>query len=118
MRTTMIYKHILIAINLAIISTSELAYKKIPMIDKKYNGKYFLISNKKKGGINLVIYKSVFSTETVYSKMEINCSTGKYRKIGEGINSESDITTYTDKGSWIEPIYGASHYDVVKFTCK
>lgn len=111
MRTTMIYKHILIAITLAIISTSVLA-------DKKYNGKYFLISNKKKGGINLVIYKSVFSTETVYSKMEINCSTGKYRKIGEGINSESDITTYTDKGSWIEPIYGASHYDVVKFTCK
>ena len=110
----MIYKHILIAITLAIISTSVLADKKIPMIDKKYNGKYFLISNKKKGGINLVIYKSVFSTETV----EINCSTGKYRKIGEGINSESDITTYTDKGSWIEPIYGASHYDVVKFTCK
>ena len=81
MRTTMIYKHILIAITLAIISTSVLADKKIPMIDKKYNGKYFLISNKKKGGINLVIYKSVFSTETVYSKMEINCSTGKYRKI-------------------------------------
>ena len=57
MRTTMIYKHILIAITLAIISTSVLADKKIPMIDKKYNGKYFLISNKKKGGINLVIYK-------------------------------------------------------------
>ena len=50
--------------------------------------------------------------------MEINCTTGKYRKIGEGINSINSINIYSDKGNWITPVYEASHYDVVKFVCK
>lgn len=112
------YKISLAAISLAMITTSVLADTKIPMTDKAYNGKYFLISNQKKGQINLVVYKSVFKAETIFSKMEINCSTGKYRKIGEGINSISDISTYSDKGPWISTIFGASHYDVVRFVCK
>lgn len=94
------------------------AEKAIVMSDSYYQGKYFLVSQSKIGDINTVIYKSVFKAETVFSKMEINCTTGKYRKIGEGINNIKSINIYSDKGHWITPVYEASHYDVVKFVCR
>lgn len=94
------------------------AEKVIAMSDNYYQGKYFLVSQSKSRNINTVIYKTVFKAETVFSKMEINCTTGKYRKIGEGINSINSINIYSDKGNWITPVYEASHYDVVKFVCK
>lgn len=98
--------------------TLSYAEKVIPMSDKYYQGKYFLVSQTKQNNVNTVIYKSVFKAETVYSKMEINCRTGKYRKIGEGINNPKAIEDFTNKSSWMTPVYEASHYDVVKFVCK
>lgn len=93
------------------------AEQKIPMTDSVYQGKYFLLTNNKNKNINVVTYKTVFKAETVYSKMEINCSTGKYRKTGEEINS-AKITEFANKGNWISPVNGATHYDVVRFVCK
>ncbi|NNH77386.1 hypothetical protein HLH17_06825 [Acinetobacter sp. ANC 5380] len=102
------------------VSNFSYAEKVIAMSDSYYQGKYFLVSKSKSKSrnINTVIYKTVFKAETVFSKMEINCTTGKYRKIGEGINSINSINIYSDKGNWITPVYEASHYDVVKFVCK
>lgn len=89
----------------------------IPMSDSLYQGKYFLISNVKENGINKVTYKSVFRSGTVFSKMEIKCSSNRYRKIGEG-DSIRNISIYSDKGNWVSPIEGASDYDVLKYACK
>ncbi|HRM31868.1 MAG TPA: hypothetical protein PLH48_15465 [Acinetobacter johnsonii] len=100
------------------ISSFTNAKKPIPMSDSLYNGKYFLLSNTKNNNINTVVYQANFKTETVFSKMEINCSTRKYRKIGEGINSVNTIDLYEDKGKWTSPFPQASHDDVVKFICK
>lgn len=90
----------------------------IPMTDDVYQGKYLLRSNEKKGKLNLVIYESIFPEETVFSKMEINCSNKKYRKLGEGINNIKDIELYSDNQKWIEPIDGGTHEDVINFVCK
>lgn len=90
----------------------------IPMSTTSYQGNYFLLSKIIENGISTVIYKSVFSEESVFSKMEINCSKKEYRKIGEAINHLSDMTIFENKGKWIEPVKGASHDDVVKFVCK
>ncbi|KXZ65108.1 hypothetical protein AVENLUH5627_02939 [Acinetobacter venetianus] len=99
-------------------SGSTFAGVKIPMTDKFYQGKYFMLSNIKSKNINTVIYKSIFKEETIFSKMEINCSNRKYRKIGESINSLDSLKEYTNKGTWITPVNGATHYDVVRFVCK
>lgn len=110
--------HLLFAASIVSISSFTQGNEIIPMSDKYYQGKYFLINKIKNGSIYEVVYKSVFKTETVFSKMEVNCSNKKYRKVGEGINSINAIKTYSDKGSWITPTYQASHYDVVRFVCK
>lgn len=114
----MMYKIFLVTVTFAMTTTTAFADTNIPMTDKAYNGKYFLISNNKNGKINLVVYKSVFKSATIYSKMEINCSTSKYRQLGEGINSIRDIKTFSYKGPWVRTVYGASHYDIVRFVCK
>ncbi|OUY08337.1 hypothetical protein CAP51_01560 [Acinetobacter populi] len=101
-----------------VLTSYAFAETKIPMTDSYYKGKYFLLSNTKSNNLNIVVYKSVFKSETVFSKMEINCSTGKYRKIGEGIDSLSDLTLFSNKGNWISPVNGATHDDVVRFVCK
>lgn len=90
----------------------------IPMSTAAYQGNYFLLSNTIENGISTVIYKSVFPEETIFSKMEVNCSKKQYRKIGEGINNLINMTFYEDKGKWIKPVQGASHDDVIKFVCQ
>ena len=94
------------------------AEQKIPMSDSYYQGKYFLISNKKSGNINTVVYKAIFKAETIFSKMEINCSSRKIRAIGEGINSLNALTEFSDKGSWSSPVPKSTRDDVVRFICK
>src|SRR5690606_5591631 len=92
--------------------------QKIPMSDSYYEGKYFLISNKKSGNLNTVVYKAIFKVETIFSKMEINCSNRKIRATGEGINSLKALTEFSDKGSWSSPIPKSTRDDVVRFVCK
>ena len=82
-----------------------------------YQGKYSLISNKKSGNINTVVYKAVFKAETVFSKMEINCSSQKIRATGEGINNLKNLKDFSDKGNWSSPVYQSTRYDVMKFIC-
>ena len=94
------------------------AEQKIPMSNSYYQGKYFLLSNKKSGTINTVIYKANFNEETVFSKMEINCVIGKIRATGEGINSLKDLRDFDDKGKWSTPVYESTRSDVVKFACQ
>lgn len=94
------------------------AEQKIPMSDSYYQGKYFLISNQKSGSINTVIYKANFKEETVFSKMEVNCSTGKIRATGEGINSLRNLKNFDDKGNWSSPVQESTRSDVAKFVCK
>lgn len=94
------------------------AEQKIPMSDNYYQGKYFLISDQKSGNIHTVIYKVNFKTETVFSKMEINCSTGKIRATGEGINSLNNLKNFSDKGSWSSPVAESTRSDVAKFVCR
>lgn len=98
--------------------SSTHAEQKIPMSDKYYQGKYFLISNIRTGKINTVIYKANFKAETVYSKMEINCSSIKIRATGEGINGIKYIKEFEDKGTWSTPVHESTHSDVVSFVCK
>lgn len=98
--------------------TTTYAASVIPMSDQYYQGKYFLISNKKYKDINTVIYKAVFKVETVFSKVEINCSSQKIRATGEGINSLSTLKEFSNKGSWSNPINKSTRYDVMKFICK
>ena len=74
--------------------------QRIPMSDSYYQGKYFVISDQKSGSIHTVIYKANFKAETVFSKMEINCSTGKIRATSEGTNS---LKNFSDKDSWSSP---------------
>ena len=106
-----------IVILIILISNFAYADQVIAMSDSLYKGKYFLISNSKKNTINTVIYKSVFRAGTTFSKMEINCSNNKYRKIGEG-DSLNSIFIFPQKSNWISPVEGASHDDIVKFICK
>ena len=94
------------------------AEQKIPMSDSYYQGKYFLISNKKSGDINTVVYKAIFKAETIFSKMEINCSSRKIRAIGEGINRLNTLTEFSDKGNWSSPVPKSTRDDVVRFICK
>lgn len=98
--------------------TTTYADKVISMSDRYYQGKYFLISNKKSGNINTVIYKAVFKAETIFSKMEINCSSQKIRATGEGINNLSNLKEFSDKGNWSNPVYESTRYDVMQFVCK
>ncbi|PWB14246.1 hypothetical protein DCO44_10060 [Acinetobacter sp. AM] len=88
------------------------------MSEQYYQGKYFLISNKKSGNINTVIYKAIFKAETIYSKMEINCSILKIRATGEGINSINNLKEFSNKGNWSDPVYKSTRYDVMRFVCK
>lgn len=109
----------ILVITLTILSCSTTyAEQKIPMSDSYYQGKYFLISNKKSGNINTVVYKAIFKAETIFSKMEINCSTGKIRATGEGINSLNNVKDFADKGGWSIPIQESTRSDVAKFVCK
>ena len=101
-----------------IFCTTAYANKLIPMSDQYYQGKYSLISNKKSGNINTVVYKAVFKAETVFSKMEINCSSQKIRATGEGINNLNNLKDFSDKGNWSNPVYQSTRYDVMKFICK
>lgn len=104
---------------LCFLSTVAFAQDKmIPMSDKVYQGKYFLITNQKLGNINTVIYKAKYKVETVFSKMEVNCSSGKIRAIGEGINSIKDLTEFSDKGNWSIPVTSSTRDDVARFVCK
>ena len=98
--------------------STSYAEQKIPMSDSYYQGKYFLISNKKSGNINTVVYKAIFKAETIFSKMEINCSSRKIRAIGEGINSLNALAEFSDKGSWSSPVPKSTRDDVVRFICK
>lgn len=98
--------------------TTTYADKVIPMSDQYYQGKYFLISNKKSGNINTVIYKAVFKAETIFSKVEINCSSQKIKATGEGINNLSNLKEFSDKGNWSNPLSKSTRYDVMKFVCK
>lgn len=106
-----------IGLSALLLCSTTYADQAIPMSDSLYQGKYFILSNKKQNGISNIVYKSIFKTGTVFSKMEINCSTKKYRKVGEG-DSLKDIYIYPDKGNWIRPVEGASHDDVVKYICR
>lgn len=95
-----------------------IAQKVIPMSDSTYQGKYFLISDKKYGSINTVVYRAVFKAETVFSQMEINCANRKIRATGEGINNISDLTEFPNKGNWSSPVSQSTRDDVVRFVCK
>ena len=107
----------LLGISAFLLCSNAYADQVIPMSDSLYIGKYFLLSNSKQNSINNIVYKSVFRSGTVFSKMEINCSTNKYRKIGEGESLKS-IYTFPDKGNWIRPVEGVSHDDVLKYVCR
>ncbi|WP_133243158.1 hypothetical protein [Acinetobacter sp. AM] len=109
---------ILVSTLAIIFCTTTYANKAIPMSEQYYQGKYFLISNKKSGNINTVIYKAIFKAETIYSKMEINCSILKIRATGEGINSINNLKEFSNKGNWSDPVYKSTRYDVMRFVCK
>lgn len=111
-------KTLSLAFFLFLVSPLASSKQLIPMSNSVYNGKYFLLNNVKKNGINTIIYQSNFNSGKVFSKMEINCKTRKYRKIGESTDSVNSIEIYNDKGSWISAYPKASHDDVVKFVCK
>jgi hypothetical protein len=111
-------KNLSLTFLLLLISPLTFSKQPIPMSDSVYQGKYFLLSNVKKNGINTVIYQSNFKSGQVFSQMEINCKTRKYRKIGEGEGSVNAIYLYDDKGAWVSTVPKASHDDVVKFVCK
>ncbi|WP_336042257.1 hypothetical protein [Acinetobacter dispersus] len=89
----------------------------IPMHKSGYDGKYFLISDEKKNQKHIVIYRSVWTDETVFSKDEIDCNTRKYRSLGEGSNSLDDLTMYSEKSKWVDVTEGGSSEDVVDFIC-
>lgn len=109
---------LIIGVSSILLSSLVQAEQRIPMSDSYYQGKYFLISDQKSGSIHTVIYKANFKAETVFSKMEINCSTGKIRATGEGINSLNNLKNFSDKGSWSSLTPESTRSDVAKFVCK
>ncbi len=82
-----------------------------------YDGKYFLVSDEKKKQKHIIVYRSVWKDETVFSKDEIDCKTRKYRSLGEGSNSLDDLTIYPEKSKWVDITEGGSSEDVVDFIC-
>ncbi|MDV7519514.1 hypothetical protein R4463_02985 [Acinetobacter baumannii] len=95
-------------------TNSEIA---IPMPKSGYDGKYFLVSDEKKKQKHIIVYRSVWKDETVFSKDEIDCKTRKYRSLGEGSNSLDDLTIYPEKSKWVDITEGGSSEDVVDFIC-
>ncbi|WP_151716635.1 hypothetical protein [Acinetobacter sp. TUM15071] len=89
----------------------------IPMQKSGYDGKYFLVSDEKKKYKHIVVYRSVWVDETVFSKDEIDCKTRKYRSLGEGKNSLDDLTMYQEKSKWVDITEGGSSEDIVDFIC-
>ena len=79
-------------------------------------GKYYLISSKKEGGVITALHKRVGLDAIGYTKTEINCTNMTYRVMGYSEISANAIQAHL--GDWSDLVQGSSKSDLVNFVCK
>lgn len=79
-------------------------------------GKYYLISSKKEGGVITALHKRVGLDSIGYTKTEINCTDMTYRVMGYSEISANAIQAHP--GDWSDLVQGSSKSDLVNFVCK
>ncbi len=84
--------------------------------------KYYLVHSENKNGIlratsKQVCPKNKFYSGVGFSVIDIDCNQRKYKTIGYGDDSISNVKTYSST-KWAHLVSGSSKYDLVNFVCK
>lgn len=84
--------------------------------------KYYLAKSESKEGFLRVISKQVcpkneFYSGVGFSLIDIDCSRRKYKAVGYGDDSISNIKIYSST-KWATLVQGSSKSDLVNFACK
>jgi len=84
--------------------------------------KYYLVKSEVRNGILRVTHKQVCPKNEFYSGVgfsltDINCKRRKYKGLGYGDDSISNIKLYPS-AKWTDLVAGSSRSDLVNFVCK